>query len=212
MWSGPVDPSKPLDILCIFWFFHFFFTEEILYTQSQLGNNAQNKHQRVHEQEALKRFKQIFPAASIQDGGLFIHEEIPFLGASPFKLVGDDHILAIKCPLKLYQKNVNETRMQIWTTKDHQQIINTKSAWYIEQQGDMQITNRKWTYLFIWLGENPNQHQLIEIKRDNAFFSNEIRDKLVLFYNEGMLKELANPRKDRGLDLRQWDEANKTFV
>lgn len=198
---------------------HFFnfvcfpsFTEEILYTQSQLGHNAQNRHQRVQEQEALKRFQEIYPKAIIEDCGLYIHEEISFLGASPFKVVGDDHILFVKCPLKLYQKQVDQVKMQFWTTKGGKKNLNKNSAWYIEVQGELQVTKRKWAYLFIWLGEDQSQHQIIEIRRDDRFFEEEMKEKLLLFYTEGMVKELADPRKDRNMDLRVWDASEKTFV
>lgn len=188
------------------------FTGEILYDKSQLGNNAQNRHQRVQEHEALERFKRIYPHKPIQECGLVIDEELPFLGASLFKLVGDDHILSIKCPLKAYQKNINEVKLQFWTTKSAQRTINTRSAWYIELQGELHITKRKWAYLLIWLGESQHQHTLVQVKREDAFFEDEIKDKLVFFYNEGMLKELANPRKNREMDLRAFDESSNTFV
>lgn len=183
-----------------------------MYVKSQLGNNAQNKHQRVQEHEAVERFQQIFPRKPLQECGFYIDDEQPFLGASPFKLVGNDHILLVKCPLKAYHKNINEVKMQFWTTKSGQRTINKKSAWYVELQGELHITKRKLAYLMIWLGPRQSQFQLVVVKRDDEFFENEMKGKLVFFYNEGMLKELAHSRKARKMELRAYDESSKTFM
>ncbi|KAJ6636213.1 hypothetical protein Bhyg_14801, partial [Pseudolycoriella hygida] len=93
-------------------------TDEILYTQKQLGNNAQNKHQRVQELEALHRFTQIYR-----------------------------------------NKNIYEC-----------------------------------------------------VKREDKFFDEEMKTVLQYFYNEVMLKELANSSKERDMQLRQYDEETKTFM
>lgn len=60
-----------------------------MYANTQLGNSAQNRHQRVQENEALQHFERAFPKLSLDESGLFIDEELPFLGATPFKLVED---------------------------------------------------------------------------------------------------------------------------
>lgn len=90
---------------------------------------------------------------------------------------------------------------QFWTTKSVKKTINTKSAWYIELQGDLHITKRKFAYLMIWLGKGQNQNQTVKVKRDDVFFHEEMKGKLVFFYKEAMLKELANSRKERKMDL-----------
>lgn len=185
-----------------------------MYTQKQLGKNAQNKHQRIQELEALTEFerilKRIYPKISIDECGLLIDDELPFLGASPFRLFGTDCILSIKCPLAQYKKNINEVKMQFWKVSKGIRTLNTKSAWYIEIQGELHVSKRKLVFLMIWLGES--QYEIVKLKRDDKFFEDEMNQKLVYFYNEVMLKELANSRSEREMELRQYDEATKTFL
>lgn len=183
-----------------------------MYAQKLLGNNAQNKHQRVQELEALMKFKRLYAKTSIDECGLFIDDELPFLGASPFRLFGADCILSIKCPLSEYKKEIDEAKIQLWKQVSGQRTLNRKSAWYIEIQGELHVTKRKVAYLMIWLGENENQYQIVQLKRDDKFFDEEVKQKLAYFYNEVMLKELANSRNERGMELRQYDEATKTFL
>lgn len=181
-----------------------------MYSQKQHGNNAQNKHQRVQEIEALGRFKEIYSGVQIDECGLFIDDELPYLGASPFRTVGANHLLTIKCPLIEYKKGVEEAKLQLWKTVAGQKTLNKKSAWYLEVQGELHVTKRKTTYLMIWLG--PDNFQIIQLKREDQFFQEEMREKLIYFYNEVMLPELANSRKERRMNLRKYDETTEKFV
>ncbi|KAJ6643034.1 hypothetical protein Bhyg_07990 [Pseudolycoriella hygida] len=90
--------------------------DEILYTQKQLSKNAQHKHQRVQELEALTEFRRIYKNTKVDECGLFIDEELPFLGARPFRLVGPNHLLSIKCPLSSFRKKIEEAKLPLWKT------------------------------------------------------------------------------------------------
>lgn len=100
--------------------------------------------------------------------------------------------------------------MQFWKTTSGKRTINQKSAWYLELQGELHITKRKFACLIIWLGES--QYEVVQVKRDDEFFEKEMKKKLVFFYEQAMLKELANPRKEREMDLRKYDQASNTFI
>lgn len=183
-----------------------------MYTQSQLGNNAQNKHQRVQEVEALAMLKRIHPKSSIQECGLFIDDELPYLGAKPVRLFQSEYILSIKCPLSAYKKKVDEAKISFWKTVSGERTLNKKSAWYLEIQGELHVTKKKAALLMIWLGDQIDEHQIVRLKREDDFFEKEMKEKLVYFYTEVMLNELANSRRERGMELRQYDEAKKTFL
>lgn len=184
-----------------------------MYTQSQLGNNAQNKHERVQQLEALKTFERLYSKHAIQECGLFIDEELPYLGASPFKLYGNDYILSIKCPLKAYKKSIDDPEIKFWKIESGKRTVNKKSHWYLELQAELHITKRKFAFLMIWLGDDtPEGHEVVKLKRDDDFFEKEMKEKLMFFYNEVMLTELANSRVEREMELRQYDEASKTFL
>lgn len=53
---------------------------EILYKNSKYANTAELRHQRMYETEGLSFFTQLYPHEAIHRCGIFIDEEIPFLG------------------------------------------------------------------------------------------------------------------------------------
>lgn len=181
-----------------------------MYTQSQLGNNAQNKHQRIQELEALATFKRVYPESSIEECGLFIDNELPYLGTKPFRLFQSEYLLSIKCPLSAYKKKIDEAKIPFWKTVSGKRTLNQKSAWYLEIQGQLRVTQKKAAMLMIWLGDN--QYQVVQLKREDEFFEKEMKAKLTYFYTEVMLKELADSRKERNMELRQYDEPTQTFL
>lgn len=182
-----------------------------MYKHSQLGNNAQNKHERIQQLEALKTFERLYAKFPIKECGLFIDEELPYLGASPYRLYGSDYILSIKCPLTAYKKTIEDAKIPFWKTISGKRTVNTKSAWYLELQAELHITKRKFAFLMIWLGDTAEGPEVVKLKRDDDFFEKEMKEKLVFFYNELMLKELANSRRERKMELRQYDAVSKTF-
>lgn len=182
-----------------------------MYKWSEFGNSAENKHQRNQQVKALAAFESVCCEFPIQDCGIFIDSELCFLGASPFKLYGDS-ILTIKCPLKEFGSNINEVieKLPLWKKQNGNLIINKKSPWFIELQGELRVTDREKALLMIWLGDN--NFKIFEIEKDDNFFDTEMKEKLSFFYNECMLKELVDARKARFMDLREYDEELQIFA
>lgn len=54
--------------------------DEILYKNSQYANTAEVRHQRIYEVEALAIFADLYPFESIEKSGIFIDDELSFLG------------------------------------------------------------------------------------------------------------------------------------
>lgn len=48
---------------------------------------------------------------------------------------------------------------------------------------------------------NPNI-KLKKINRDDDFWSKEMKDELLFFFNEAMVKELINSREERNMEQR----------
>lgn len=99
--------------------------------------------------------QKVFEDEVVMQCGIFIDKDLAFLGSSPLRLVGNSHILSIKCPVKQYNKKFESAMKTIpfFKRKDDHYNINEKSDWFFEIQGDMHITGRKYAYLMIWLGE-----------------------------------------------------------
>lgn len=190
--------------------------DELLYKRSEFGNSAVIKHQRLVERDALRTFEDLFDKQAIQDCGLFIDPELYFLCANPSKLYGTDHILNIKCPLKEYGKRFDEAMrsMPFWKKENGFWEMNKRHEWFIELQGDLHVTGRNYGYLMIWLGENSGeaQYRIIDIPKDDSFFEQSMKPKLVYFYENVMIKELVDPRKKRDLALRKYDPVSESFL
>lgn len=185
--------------------------KEIMFNRSEFGNNAQIKHQRLVERDALAVFESVFPDEEVKECGIFIDKEISFLCASPFRLCGKHHILSIKCPVKEYRMKFQQAipKIKFFQTKKNDVSINKKNEWFIELQGDMRVTGRKNAFLMIWLGEDS--YRIIEVKRDDDFFQQTMKEKLTFFYNECMLKELVDSRAGRFMKLRTYNATTKSF-
>lgn len=179
--------------------------EELLYKRSEFGNSAPIKHQRLVERDALRKFEELFDDYPLQDCGLFVDPDLYFLCANPTKLYGND-IVNIKCPLKQYGKTFDDAIRQIpfWKKKNGSWELNKQHEWYIELQGDLHITGRNYGYLMVWLGENLGEAQfrIVMIPRDDAFFQDEVKPKLLYFHENVMVKELVDSRKKRRMDSR----------
>lgn len=122
--------------------------------------------------------------------------------------------MVVKCPKKAYQKSfkfaINKNWISIWTGKWNKRRINIKSHWYLELQGQLHITKRRVAYLMVYLGESV--YEILEIERDDKFWTKEMEQELIFFYNEALLKELVDPRDERGMDLRKYNAEKKTFL
>lgn len=187
-----------------------------MYTRSEFGNNAQIKHERLVQRDALAVFENLFQGETLRECGLFIHKKLPFLCASPFRLCGNNHILSIKCPLKEYSKKFENAieKINFFKKEDGHHIINEKNDWFIELQGDMHVTGRKYAYLMIWLGEwrGEPSYRVIEVPRNDNYFEQNMNAKLTYFYMEVMLKELVNSRVGRKMELRKYNAEKLSFV
>lgn len=186
-----------------------------MYKQSEFGNSAAIKHQRLVQRDALIIFQNLFPFHKLKDCGLYIDKDIPFICASPFKLYGRNHILMIKCPLKQYRKQFEKAiaELPFWKEEDGCMAINKESAWFIELQSELHITGKSHGFIMVWLGEYKGQPQyrIYEFARDNIF-ETELKPEITYFYNEVMLKELVDPRKDRSMKLREYDAKKDLYI
>ena len=84
----------------------------------------------------------------IERCGLFIDSEIPFLGASPDGLIGDDGIVEIKCPFAArfltpedaIASNISNLRYLYKNEKDEE--MRRSHVYYYQIQGQLRITQR----------------------------------------------------------------------
>lgn len=71
------------------------------------------------------------------------------------------------------------------------------------------MAGRELAYLVVWLG---TEFTVKKIAVDHSFWNDQMKKKFEFFFNEAMLKELADPRRERKMKIRQYDANSKTFV
>lgn len=99
--------------------------------------------------------------------------------------------------------------ISFWAGPATDRRINYKSHWYYEIQGQLHITKKNTAYLVIYLGDE--KFEIVEIEKNDEFWNERMVKELTFFYNEALLKEIVNPREERGMDLRKYNSKNKIF-
>lgn len=187
-----------------------------MYKRSEFGNSAPIKHQRLVERDAFSTFENLFDEHDLRNCGIFIDAELSYLCASPQKLWGKNHILMVKCPVKQYGKRFEDAinSLSFWKKEGTTYGLNKKHEWFIEMQSELHITQRKYGFVMVWLGEldGQSQYRIVEITRDDSFFEEIIKPKIVYFFEEAMVKELVDSRKARKMKLREYDSQSQTFM
>lgn len=187
--------------------------DDIVYKQIVLNSNTgEISHQHIYEKEALRCFILVHGNNYLSECGIFIDEEHCFLGASPFRLYGENGILYVKCPLKAFKKTIHEAiatkSLNFWVVKSGVETVNKNSEWYIEIQGELHVTRRSFAFVIVWV---ESEFKIERIYRDDTFWAEEMEKKIVDFYENVMVKEQVDPRKQRNMKLRVYNTQTKTF-
>lgn len=185
--------------------------ENILY-KSNLGNIAAIAHGVENEQLALKQLA-LQEKVIIEPCGLYVDHEYPYVGASPDGLIGHDTIVEVKCPIVAFKNGLDtaiiQNKIQIWKyDKKKHLILNKRSNWYFQIQGQLHVTQKKKCLFAVWSGENTPLKTAI-IEKDDNFWENNMKKKITKFYMDWLLPEIVDSRKMRGMPLRE-KESNKS--
>lgn len=189
----------------------------MMYNSKEFAKTAAIKHHKLYEEEALNVFSSSYKDYNLEKCGIFIDKDLCFLGSTPLRLYGPESIVNVKCPLKCFDQSVdnaiNSKAINFWKRKRQGELfINVKSAWYLEVQAELHVSDRKFAYLVVWLGDGNEKFKIEKLERDDKFWDSHMKPKLIFFFNQCMLKEIANSRRDRKMGLRVFDPQQNTFV
>lgn len=160
------------------------------------------------ENEAAAREELQSSGLPIEECGLFIDREHPFLAASPDGLLGNDGIVGIKCPSAAADMTPDEAIKQkkgvfsnFWKEGliSGRVEINENHGYYYQIQGQLHITRREYCNFVVW---TPKGIKIEKIKRNDSFWSVKMIHKLEQFYLDCILPELVDPRKTRNMPMR----------
>lgn len=123
---------------------------------STFSGCAATKWGKDHENIAKINFENLY-SKKVQDCGIFICHEYPFLAASPDGLIlNEEAIVEIKCPYKLSKLNISpseavESKQLPYLYKKGEEIKLKKCHnYYYQVQGQLAITGKQYCYFVVW--------------------------------------------------------------
>ena len=136
--------------------------------------------------------------------GLFIHPEIPYLGATPDGLIDTDGIVEIKCPHSA-KDMCPETAIEqiphlrnIFSKKD-KDCMNKNHPYYYQVIGQLEVTQRSYCIFAVWTSVGV---KFVKVNRDYDFWSCRMEPLLSRFYMKCMLPEIVDSRRNRNMPIR----------
>lgn len=170
-----------------------------LYSYS-LHNIKSVKHGKDSEEIALRQLERQLNI-NIHKCGLFIDEHFFFLGASPDGIF-EEGLIEIKCPISAFGMNaedaITEKKIKFWNCNG---TVNRRHEWFYQIQGQLHITRKNLCLFAVWTGKDFPL-KIEKITRDDDFWQNQMKTRLINYYNECLLPEIVDPRKSRSMPLR----------
>lgn len=172
-------------------------------TEKNLNHVKSIQHGQNHEHLARDQLS-CYLKSPINPCGLFIDQDLPFLGASPDGLVQEDKIVEIKCPYSARGMSINnairEKKITFWKIeKDGNTNLNKKHEWYFQAQGQIHITQRNTCIFAVWTDVDMK----VEIINEDKSFWGEMEKKLKIFYFDCLLPEIIDSRLDRQMEIKE---------
>ncbi|CAG9763584.1 unnamed protein product [Ceutorhynchus assimilis] len=136
----------------------------------------------------------------IEPCGLFIDQEQQFLAASPDGIIEEKGIVEIKCPYSATEMTPEEgiikRKITFW---DKNGVINKKHKWFYQVQGQLHVAKRLYCVFAVW---TPHGLKTETILADESFWSHEMQDYLVDFFDNCLLPEIVDSRVARNMPIR----------
>lgn len=157
----------------------------------------------THECDAVAKYKEAHPGAKVKECGLIVSLELPFLCASPDRLVDEDGVLEAKCPYTAanyatLEETSRHHNIGVKVCKKGCLCLNQKHKYYYQIQGQLHVTGRHYCDLVMW---SPRDFFEQRIFRNDNFWSlcvPRLRD----FYFQYLLPEILDSRMKRKMPLR----------
>ncbi|XP_060873116.1 uncharacterized protein LOC132946980 [Metopolophium dirhodum] len=134
--------------------------------------------------------------------GLIIDEDFPYLAASPDGLVNDDFIVEIKCPFgvkdtKTFLEAIDSKKLSFCRLSENGKMeLKVDHSYYYQVQGQMRISKRNFCYFVVY---SASWIEIQIITFDDAFWQDKMIEKLKIFYTECLLPEIVNPQYGKRL-------------
>lgn len=153
---------------------------------------------RIHEKTAKIKYIET-TGTNVQECGMFICSQYPFLAASPDGLLGDTGVIEIKCfpsITGLFRDASNKNLC--YEVRDGKVTLKQNHQYYYQVQGQLNITGRNFCDFVMYA---TNDFNIERIYKDEELWSNML-PKLIAFYKNCILPEIIDGRIPRGMKVR----------
>ena len=114
-------------------------------------NAAALEHGRKFEKVAIHEFESL-QHVTVQQCGIIVSVERPYLGCCPDGLIGADALLEVKCPFAARNKYINPVTVDYLYLDEHSGLmrLNNRHQYYYQVQGQLYITGRKTCFFVVY--------------------------------------------------------------
>ncbi len=159
-----------------------------LYGEKTFKSEA-TEHGIKHEKIARKKLEEI-EGITVQECGLYVNPNFPYLGASPDGIIGDDTVVEIKCPYAGREEKIQPGTFFPYVKLCNGEIILSETSNYFYQiQGEMLLSGRKKCKFVIFTFVDI---KIINVDLNEDFCNSILIPKLSLFYENHYRQYLAS--------------------
>ncbi|KAJ8964211.1 hypothetical protein NQ314_005040 [Rhamnusium bicolor] len=160
---------------------------------SNFTGNVYTRYGNDNELKAIKDFEKIL-GQCVVSCGLFIHQDYPFLAASPDGLIGENAIVEVKCPYKAKDLSpedaIKQKQIQYASFENGFLSLKRSDKYYYQVQGELFVTGREFCYFIVW---TPFGLAYEKILKDEDCW-NKMFPKLEDFYFQHLLPAILNEK------------------
>jgi len=131
-----------------------------------------------YEAVAVSWYEEMYGVKTL-DSGLFVSKEMPYLAASPDRIVNNNTLLEVKCPYSAKDQNISELTVPYLELENKTLSLKQNHNYYYQIQGQLEITGRNMCHLLIFTLADK---KVISIPRNPPFIQ-DMKDKLKSFYH-----------------------------
>jgi hypothetical protein len=137
-------------------------------------------HGHKYEKVALKKFEEL-EGVKVQQCGLFIDEDLPFLGASPDGIIDEFSLVEVKCPHRGREMKITARKEFKFLARNEEGELYLKQshAYYDQIQGQLSITKRKICFFVVYTFKDL---LVLRVPFNEKYCNSTLRPKLYGFY------------------------------
>lgn len=139
--------------------------KSILYPKKLNNNIKPIRHGRTYEKIAIKKLDELSSNhLKVQECGIFISKEYPFIAASPDGLLAELTVVEVKCPYTSRNQEINEVTVPyLFKIAENKYGLKKEHPYYYQIQTELLVTGRKFCDFIVYTFKD---FQRITVDRD----------------------------------------------